>query len=134
MPDGEGLPPGHGTAREGKPVYEKYCRSCHGRAGTGGSGDQLAGAEYGLTDEYPEKTIGTYWPYATTLFDFTRRSMPMQAPGTLTDDEVYAVTAYLLYLNGIIRATDEMNSDSLPKVRMPNRNGFINVYQEQKRQ
>jgi S-disulfanyl-L-cysteine oxidoreductase SoxD len=83
----------------------------------------------GLTDEYPEKTIGTYWPYATTLFDMTRRSMPMDAPGSLTDDEAYSVTAYLLYLNKIIGEDEEMNAKSLPKVQMPNRDGFINVYE-----
>ena len=81
-----------------------------------------------LTDEWPEKTIGTYWPYATTLFDFNRRSMPMQAPGSLSDNEVYAVTAYLLYLNGIIGETEIMDADSLKKVRMPNRDGFTILY------
>ena len=81
-----------------------------------------------LTDEWPEKTIGTYWPYATTLFDFNRRSMPMQAPGSMDDDEVYAVTAYLLYLNGIIAETHILNAKSLAKVRMPNRDGFIDIY------
>ena len=129
MPDGEGLPSGSGTVQEGKAVYEKYCVSCHGTDGLGGTADQLAGARMGLTDEYPEKTIGTYWPYATTLFDMTRRSMPMDAPGSLTDNEVYAVTAYLLYLNKIIGEDDEINANTLPNVQMPNRDGFINVYE-----
>jgi len=128
MPDGEGLPRGTGTAKRGRKVYEKYCISCHGPEGRGGTADQLAGATMGLTSEYPEKTIGTYWPYATTLFDMTRRSMPMQEPGTLTSDEVYAVTAYMLYLNGIIGETEEMNATTLPRVKMPNREGFLNVY------
>jgi mono/diheme cytochrome c family protein len=133
MPDGEGLPAGKGTAKEGKLVYEKYCISCHGPEGSGGSADQLAGATMGLTSEYPEKTIGTYWPYATTLFDMTRRSMPMEAPGTLSSDEVYAVTAYMLYLNRIIGENDEMNAKTLPGVKMPNRDGFINVYEQEER-
>jgi cytochrome c len=85
-----------------------------------------------LTSDYPEQTIGTYWPYATTLFDMTRRSMPMQAPGTLSNDEVYAVTAYLLYLNRIIGEKDEMNAKTLSRVKMPNREGFINVFEQEK--
>ena len=129
-PDGKGLPVGSGNAIQGKAVYEKHCLSCHGKDGLGDSGDQLAGARMGLTSEWPEKTIGNYWPYATTLFDFNRRSMPMMAPGSLTDDEVYAVTAYLLYLNGIIGETDEMNAKTLSQVIMPNRDGFIDVYPE----
>ena len=101
-PDGTGLPAGKGNAIEGRSVYLEKCVSCHGPNGEGGSADQLARARMQLTDEWPEKTIGTYWPFATTLFDFNRRSMPMQAPGSMSDDEVYAVTAYLLFLNGII--------------------------------
>ena len=132
MPDGEGLPKGSGTAKQGRAVYEKHCASCHGPEGSGGTADQLAGAKMGLTSDYPEKTIGTYWPYATTLFDMTRRSMPTNAPGTLTNDEVYAVTAYLLYLNRIIGEKDQMNARTLPKVKMPNRDGFINVYELEK--
>lgn len=129
FPDGWGLPKGSGDAIKGKLVYEKHCRSCHGVDGGGGSADELAGAQHGLRDNPPDKTIGTYWPYATTVFDFTRRSMPLTAPGSLTDDELYAVTAYLLYLNGIIGQQDEMNAKTLPRVNMPNREGFINVYQ-----
>lgn len=129
MPDGEGLPAGEGNAVDGKDVYEKYCISCHGPQGAGGSADQLAGAKMPLTSDYPEQTIGSYWPYATTIFDMTRRSMPMDKPGTLSDDQVYAVTAYLLYINNIIGEDDEMNAKTLPAVKMPNRNGFINVYE-----
>ena len=132
MPNGEGLPKGKGTAQEGRVVYEKHCISCHGPEGSGGTADQLAGATMGLTSDYPEKTIGTYWPYATTLYDMTRRSMPTNAPGTLTNDEVYAVTAYLLYLNRIIGEKEELNARTLPKIKMPNRNGFINVYEAEK--
>ncbi len=91
----------------------------------------MAGAAHGLTDDPPDKTIGTYWPYATTLFDFTRRSMPLNAPGTLDNDQLYAVTAYLLYLNGIIEQRTVMNASSLPTVKMPNRGGFIDVYRQQ---
>lgn len=131
-PDGTGLPPGEGTPRQGEHVYEQQCLSCHGKGGLGDSGDQLAGARMGLTSDYPEKTIGNFWPYATTLFDFIRRSMPMTAPQSLSDDEVYAVTAYLLYLNGIIGRDDALNAKTLARIKMPNRNGFINVYKKKK--
>ncbi len=124
-PDGWGLPKGQGTAVEGEKVYKKYCLSCHGVNGTGSSADELAGAQHGLTDNPPDKTIGTYWPYATTIFDFTRRSMPLNAPGSLSDDQVYAVTAYLLYLNEVIGKKDVINRISLPMVNMPNRRGFV---------
>ncbi len=124
-PDGWGLPKGRGDAVQGEKVYQQYCESCHGTKGTGASADELAGAHHGLTDNPPDKTIGTYWPYATTIFDFTRRSMPLNAPGILSDDQVYAVTAYLLYLNKIIGRKDVINAETLPKVNMPNRNGFI---------
>ncbi|MFT5131642.1 MAG: cytochrome c [Gammaproteobacteria bacterium] len=133
MPDGTGLPEGHGDAIEGKAIYLDKCQSCHGPNGEGGSADQLANAHMQLTDEWPEKTIGSYWPYATTLYDFNRRSMPMQAPGSLSNDEAYAVTAYLLYLNGIISDSQILNAKSLLKVRMPNRDGFIDVYELNKK-
>lgn len=132
MPDGEGLPAGRGSASEGKVIYEKLCITCHGPKGVGDSADRLAGAQMGLTSEYPEKTIGTYWPYSTTLFDMVRRSMPMTAPGSLSNDQVYAVTAYLLYLNNIIAEEDIMDAEALPQVKMPNRDGFINVYELEK--
>ncbi len=132
FPDGEGLPQGKGTASYGKKIYEKHCLSCHGFEGTGNSADELAGARHSLTDNPPDKIIGTYWPYATTIFDFTRRSMPLNAPGILSTNELYAVTAYLLYLNGIIEKNTIMNEKTLAKVVMPNRHGFINVYQLEK--
>ena len=131
FPDGKGLPKGQGTAHKGKEVYEKYCLSCHGVDGSGDSADELAGAMHSLTDNPPDKIIGTYWPYATTIFDFTRRSMPLDAPGILNNSQLYAVTAYLLYLNGIIKRDKVINSSSLPKVKMPNRKGFINIYQQE---
>jgi cytochrome c len=133
MPDGEGLPEGEGTVSEGKLLYDKLCASCHGPEGAGGTADQLAGAKMELTSDYPEQTIGSYWPYATTLFDMTRRSMPMDKPGTLANDEVYAITAWLLYLNNIIGETDVMNAETLPQVQMPNRDGFINVYEQEEK-
>ena len=129
FPDGTGLPEGAGTVAQGESVYNQQCSACHGPKGQGGSAEELAGAEHGLSGDEPDKTIGTYWPYATTLFDFTRRSMPLNAPGSLDNNEVYAVTAYLLYLSGIIEAKQVMNADSLPKVVMPNRNGFIGIKQ-----
>ncbi len=128
MPDGAGLPPGEGSVAEGKVIYEQYCQTCHAPGGVGDSGDQLAGAQMGLTSDWPEKTIGNYWPYATTLFDFIRRSMPMTAPQSLSNDEVYAVTAYLLYLNGIIDEDTNLDAETLAGVELPNRDGFINSY------
>jgi cytochrome c len=125
FPDGKGLPDGRGSASEGKALYAERCASCHGTAGTGGSAEELAGGR--LDGPSPDKTIGTYWPYATTVFDFVRRSMPLDAPGSLSDDQVYAVTAYLLNLNGIIDERAEMNAASLPQVKMPNRDGFIAI-------
>jgi len=129
MPDGTGLPEGSGDATRGRQVYNTQCIVCHGPDAMGASADQLAGANNGLTGDYPEQTIGSYWPYATTLFDMIRRSMPMTAPGSLSDDEVYAVTAYLLYLNGVIAEDEVMDASTLAKIVMPNRDGFINVYE-----
>ena len=128
MPDGTGLPPGRGSAQAGEALYRTHCLTCHGEGGLGDSGDQLAGAKMGLTDEWPEKTIGNFWPYATTLFDFIRRSKPMQTPGSLSNDEVYALTAYLLNLNGIVGPDAVMDATTLPKVVMPNRNGFVDAW------
>jgi cytochrome c len=123
--DGKGLPAGRGNARQGRPIYEQKCASCHGEGGRGGSAEELAGGSAPLDAASPDKTIGLYWPYATTIFDFTRRAMPMDAPGSLSADEVYALTAYLLYANDIIGEGEEMNSKTLPAVQMPNRDGFI---------
>ncbi len=118
-PDGEGLPPGKGTVPEGEKVYTAKCAFCHGPNGTEGPNDRLVGGKK------PVKTIGSYWPYATTVFDYVRRAMPFNAPGSMTDDEVYAVTAWLLWKNNIIAANDVIDAASLPKIRMPNRDGFI---------
>ena len=126
-PDGVGLPPGSGTPAQGAEVYAKYaCALCHGEKGAGGpSGPLVGGGPLSGGDRPPAKLIGNYWPYATTVFDFTRRAMPWQQPKTLTDDEVYAVTAYILALNKIIGENDVMNAQTLPRVQMPNRDGFI---------
>ena len=131
FPNGKGLPEGYGTAKSGKIVYQTHCLVCHGFEGSGDSADDLAGAMHSLTDNPPDKTIGTYWPYATTVFDFTRRSMPLNAPGILSNNELYAVTAYLLFLNGIIEELEVMNKKTLPKIKMPNRKGFINIYTQE---
>lgn len=129
FPDGSGLPPGRGSVAQGATIYRQRCAACHGPEGQGVSADELAGATNSLTDDPPDKTIGTYWPYATTLFDYVRRSMPLDAPRSLSADEVYAVTAYLLFLNGILDEDKVLDAASLSKVRMPNRDGFIPVYQ-----
>jgi len=130
--DGRGLPEGSGSVAQGASIYQSKCIVCHGAGGLGGSAEPLAGAEMGLTGEWPEKTIGTLWPYATTLFDFTRRSMPMTAPGSLNNDEAYALTAYLLYLNGIVDKNLVLNKETLMQVKMPNVDGFINIYEQKK--
>ena len=124
-PSGAGLPGGSGDARAGAKVYAAKCESCHGPKGAGKPADPLVGGKGTLASANPVRTVGSYWPYATTLFDYTRRAMPVTAPRTLTDDEVYAVTAYVLHLNGIIGETDPMNAQTLPAVKMPNRDGFI---------
>jgi S-disulfanyl-L-cysteine oxidoreductase SoxD len=126
-PDGAGLPPGSGTAAQGAAVYAEKCALCHGENGKGGRNAAVVGG--GPLDRInAPKTIANYWPYATTIFDFTRRAMPWQAPKTMSDDEVYAVTAYVLRLNDLIGEDDVMDATTLPKVLMPNRDGFISSY------
>ena len=127
-PDGSGLPAGAGTARAGAAVYAAKCQACHGQDGVGKPNDRLVGGEGTLTSARPVKTIGSYWPYATTLFDYIRRAMPFTQPQSLSSDETYALTAYLLYINGIIGEGDEMNARTLPQVVMPNRNNFISAW------
>lgn len=133
-PDSRGLPEGSGSANAGRTVYRQKCASCHGERGEGGSGGHLVGRGP-LSGPDADKTVGNYWPFATTIFDFTRRAMPMAAPGSLTADETYAVTAFLLYLNEIVGVDEEMNAQTLPQVKMPNRGGFvwIDVPQPEKR-
>src|SRR5688572_19197162 len=124
-PSGAGLPSGSGDARAGAKVYAAKCESCHGAKGAGKPADPLVGGKGTLASANPVRTVGSYWPHATTLFDYTRRAMPVTAPRTLTNDEVYAVTAYVLFINGIISEDQTMNSQTLPAVKMPNRDGFI---------
>jgi S-disulfanyl-L-cysteine oxidoreductase SoxD len=124
-PDGVGLPPGKGTVAQGEAVYAAKCQACHGEKGEGRPNDRLVGGAGTIApDKAPVKTVGSYWPYATTLFDYVRRAMPWDRPKSLTDDEVYAVAAYILNLNGIIGADEVLDAQSLPKVKMPNREGF----------
>ena len=127
-PDGAGLPPGHGTSAAGATVFEQKCQTCHGDKGAGQPNDRLVGGHGTLASKTPVRTIGSYWPYATTVFDYVRRAMPYTQSHSLSDDEVYAVTAYLLHLNGIIGAADVMDAQTLPKVKMPNRDNFILAY------
>ena len=124
-PDGAGLPPGRGTAAQGAAVFAEKCAACHGDKGTGKPNDQLVGGVGSLAGDAPIKTVGSFWPYATTIFDYIRRAMPITASKTLTNDEVYALTAYLLQQNGIVGERDDIDAKSLPKVKMPNRDGFI---------
>ena len=127
LPNGVGLPDGSGTPDQGEAVYKARCAACHGENGEGKppTGVALVGGMGTLATAKPVKTIGSYWPYATSVWDYIHRSMPYVEPGTLTGDETYAVTAFLLFKNGIITRDQTMNKDSLPKVRMPNRDGFI---------
>jgi cytochrome c len=124
LPDGTGLPRGSGTSAQGAKIYAEKCEACHGPNGKGGRNAALVGGTP-IRNMDSARTIANFWPYATTLFDYTRRAMPWQLPRTLTDDEVYALTAYILALNKLIGDDDEMNADTLPRVRMPNRDGFI---------
>ena len=124
-PDGAGLPPGKGTPSEGEAVYVAKCLACHGEKGAGKPADELAGGVGSLASANPVRTVGSYWPYATTLFDYVRRAMPITAPLSLGDDEVYAVSAYVLYLNGVVGEDAAMNAQTLPQVKMPNRDGFV---------
>jgi cytochrome c len=127
-PDGTGLPRGSGTARVGVKIYEAKCVACHGKAGEGKPNDRLAGGRGTLTSAAPVRTVGSYWPYATTVFDYIRRAMPYYQPQSLTSDEVYALTAYLLYVNDILGEDAVMNAKTLPRVVMPNRDNFIPAY------
>lgn len=124
-PDGKGLPEGSGTVLHGKKVYEQNCLACHGANGAGGIKDRLAGGQGTLASDKPIKTVGSYWPYATTLFDYIRRAMPYQAPESLSVDDTYAVTGYILALNGLLPEDGKLDKAALPKIEMPNRNGFV---------
>jgi len=124
-PDGTGLPAGTGRALAGAGIYQTKCLACHGQNGEGKPNDRLSGGQGSLTSDKPVKTVGSYWPYATTLFDYIRRAMPYSQPQSLSNEETYAVTAYILFLNGIIAENDEINASTLPLVKMPNKDNFI---------
>jgi cytochrome c len=128
QPNGAGLPAGSGKATAGAAIYAVKCIACHGEKGAGQPNDRLVGGQGTLTELAQIRTIGSFWPNATTVFDYIRRAMPFQEPQSLTNDEVYALTAYLLELNGIIKEGDEMNARTLARVRMPNRDGFVIMY------
>jgi len=123
-PSGDGLPPGQGTVRQGAQVYAAQCARCHGPTGTEGPYDVLVGGRETLKTSRPVKTIGSYWPYATTLYDYINRAMPFDAPQSLTSDEIYSVIAWLLHQNGIITEQTIIDARSLPSIVMPNRQGF----------
>ena len=127
-PDGAGLPPGRGGVREGEAIFAEKCAACHGAHGEGKPMDRLVGGFGTVFDARPQKTIGSFWPYATTLFDFVRRAMPLDAPQSLTPDQVYAVSAYLLYLNRLIPEDTLLDAASLPKIKMPNSDNFVSAY------
>lgn len=124
-PDGAGLPPGQGSVAQGQAVFAGDCAACHGAQGQGGLADRLVGGFGTLASAKPVRTVGSYWPYATTLYDYIHRAMPFNAPQSLAPDQVYAVSAYILYLNHIVPQDAVMDETTLPAVKMPNRNGFI---------
>jgi cytochrome c len=124
-PTGEGLPPGGGSVSEGEDIYLQRCAECHGLEGRGGQYDALVGGRGTLLSESPVRTVESYWPYATTIFDYVRRAMPYDLPGTLSDDQVYAVVAYVLHLAELLDADGRLDAQSLPEVRMPNRDAFL---------
>jgi cytochrome c len=124
-PDGTGLPEGSGTPTAGREVFAALCARCHGEKAEGGIGPVLVGGQGTLATAKPLKTVGSFWPYATTVWDYVNRAMPFDHPGTLKPPQVYAVVAYILSLNGIIGNDQVMDAKSLPKVNMPNRDGFV---------
>ena len=123
-PEGKGLPDGSGTVAHGKEVFAENCAACHGDNGQGGIKDRLAGGQGTLASDMPVKTVGSFWPYATTLFDYIHRAMPYPTPGSLSNDETYAVAAYILNLNDLLPPGGKLDRESLLKIKMPNRDGF----------
>jgi cytochrome c len=123
--DGAGLPPGSGTVSHGREVFEQQCSACHGDKGQGGVGDQLVGGQGTLATPKPVRTVGSYWPYAPTLFDYIRRAMPQNAPQSLSNEDVYAVSAYVLNLNGLLPADATLDAKTLSAIKMPNRDRFV---------
>jgi len=123
-PDGQGLPEGQGNATTGKALYQQHCAACHGSSGNNSINDKLVGGAGTLDSAEPVRTVGSFWPYATTLFDYIQRAMPYNNPGSLEYDELYSITAYVLFFNNIIESDTQLDASSLPQVQMPNRHGF----------
>lgn len=124
-PSGVGLPAGSATAAQGKSVYQSNCAACHGPKGHSTAYPNLVGGQGTLADDKPVKTVGSYWPYATTLYDYIHRAMPVTAPQSISPEQTYAVTAYILYMNGIVGKDQPVGADTLASIRMPNRDGFV---------
>src|ERR1700722_5129180 len=122
---GNNLPPGSGSVSHGREVFDQQCAACHGTRGEGGVGDRLVGGQGTLATPKPVRTVGSYWPYAPTLFDYIRRAMPQNAPESLSDDDVYAVSAYILNLNGLLPPDAMLDAATLSAIKMPNRNMFV---------
>jgi len=123
--DGSNLPPGSGTVSRGREVYAQQCASCHGTNGEGAVGDRLVGGQGTLATAKPVRTVGSYWPYAPTLFDYIRRAMPQNAPQSLSNGDVYAVSAYILNINGLLPADATLDAKTLAGIKMPNRDMFV---------
>lgn len=133
LPDGKDLPPGRGSVSEGKQIYQIRCLACHGVDGQGQPMDRLAGGVGSLASATPVKTVNSYWPYATSLFDYIRRAMPLTTPQTLRSDEVYALVAYILSIDGVVKPDAVLDARSLSAVKMPNREGFLNWWENPRR-
>jgi len=123
--DGSGLPPGSGTVSQGREVFAQQCAACHGEKGEGGVGDKLVGGQGTIAAPKPVRTVGSFWPYASTLFDYIRRAMPQNAPQSLSNEDVYEVSAYVLNLNGLLPDNATLDAKSLAAIKMPNRDKFV---------
>jgi S-disulfanyl-L-cysteine oxidoreductase SoxD len=123
--DGSNLPPGSGSVDHGREIFDQQCSACHGPKGEGGVGDRLVGGQGTIATPKPIKTVGSFWPYAPTLFDYIRRAMPQNAPQSLSNEEVYAVSAYILNMNGLLAADAVLDAKTLSAIKMPNRSMFV---------
>jgi len=130
LPDGTGLPPGSGTVAQGRATFAAKCAVCHGEGGAGGAAERLTGGIGTLASSKPIRSVASYWPYAPVLFDYIRRAMPLTAPQSLTDREVYGLAAYLLSVDGIVGGDVRMDAVALSQVKMPNRDGFVSLEPE----